>query len=224
MLNDEVYEHLKQSRECSGLKLRRFRNGVDTGRYTPPLYHEKIKAKAAIGLENDIMFLFVGRLSPEKRVREFVEIWAELLSEELAKPKARLVIVGTGPEKESIEAAVSKLELGRSITLAGPIEDPLPYYRAADVFVLPSISSEGLSNAMLEAMASRVGGAKDAVVEGQSGCLFDTFNRQEIKQCLRRYISDRGLSVKMGEQARAAAVSGYSMNRVAEEMLAIYGE
>ena len=231
VLNGEVYEHLKHARELSGLKLRQFRNGVDTGRYTPLLYHEKIRAKAAIGLENDIMFLFVGRLSPEKRVREFIEVWAELFAEEPVKPKIHLVIIGKGPEEENIKAAVAKLEVAQSVTLAGPIDEPLPYYRAADVFVLPSISSEGLSNSMLEAMAcgvsimaSRVGGAKDAVVEGQSGCFFDTFSRQEIKQCLRRYIADRGLSVRMGEQARLTAVSCYSMNRVAEEMLEIYKE
>jgi len=231
VLNGEVYEHLKHSGEFSGLKLRQFRNGVDTGRYTPLLYHEKIRAKAAIGLENDIMFLSVGRLSPEKRVREFVEVWAELFAEELVKPKIHLVIIGKGPEEENVKAAVANLGVAQSVTLAGPINEPLPYYRAADVFVLPSIASEGLSNSMLEAMAcgvaimaSRVGGAKDAVVEGQSGFFFDTFSRQEIKQCLRRYLSDRGLSVKMGEQARAAAVSRYSMNRVAEEMLEIYKE
>ena len=38
--------------EYAALKLRQFRNGVDTGRYTPPLYNEKINAKAAVGLEN----------------------------------------------------------------------------------------------------------------------------------------------------------------------------
>lgn len=228
VMNSEVYEWLKNSREFSGLKLRQFRNGVDTGRYTPPLYHEKIRAKTAIGIENGIMFLFVGRLSPEKRVREFIEVWAELFAEEPAKPKIHLVIIGEGPEEENIKAAVSKLEAVQSVTLAGPKDDLLPYYRAADVFVLPSIS-EGLSNSMLEAMAcgvaimaSRVGGAKDAVVEGQSGCLFDPLNRQEIKQCVRGYIADRGLALRMGEQARLTAVEKYSMARVADEILEIY--
>jgi glycosyltransferase involved in cell wall biosynthesis len=230
VMNGDVYNWLKNSAEFSSLKLRQFRNGVDTGRYTPLLYHEKISAKAAAGLENNLIFLFVGRLSPEKRVREFIEVWAELFAEEPVKPKIYLVIVGKGPEEEILKTAIAKLEVGQSVTLAGPKDDLLPYYRAADVFILPSIS-EGLSNSMLEAMAcgvaimaSRVGGAKDAVVEGQSGCLFDPLNRREIKQCVRGYIADRGLALRMGEQARLTAVSCYSMNRVAEEMLEIYGE
>ncbi|HAH32673.1 MAG TPA: hypothetical protein DCL44_10215 [Elusimicrobia bacterium] len=228
VMNGGVYEWLKNSREFSGLKLRQFRNGVDTGKYTPPLYHEKISAKTAVGLGNDIVFLFVGRLVPEKRIREFVELWAELLAEEQAKPKIHLMIVGEGPEGKNLASAIANLELGSSVTLAGPKDDLLPYYRAADVFILPSIS-EGLSNSMLEAMscgvaimASRVGGAKDAVIEGESGCLFDPLNRQEIKQCLRRHIADRSLSVKMGERARLTAVEQYSMARVAAEMLEIY--
>lgn len=228
VLNREAFEWLKTSSEFRGLKVRLFRNGVDTGRYTPPLYHEKIAAKAAVGLENEAMFLAVGRLVPEKRIREFVELWAEVLGEEGAKPDIRLVIVGEGPEEKNLKEAVSKLELGASVVLAGPKDDLLPYYRAADVFVLPSLT-EGMSNSMLEAMAcgvavmaSRVDGAKDAVTDGESGCLFDPLSPAEIKQCLRRYIADRGLALRMGERARATAVERYSMARVADEIMEIY--
>lgn len=230
VMNGEVFDWLKGLPEFSGLKLRQFRNGVDTGRYTPAMYHEKIGAKAAIGLDNSLLFLFVGRLSPEKRVKEFVETWAELVGGEAAPPRIRLVIVGGGPEARSLKRAVDDLGVSGSVTLAGPREDLLPYYRAADIFVLPSIS-EGLSNSMLEAMscgvaimASRVGGARDAIVPGVSGFLFDPLNRQELKECARAYIADRGLSVKMGEQARKTAVGKYSMARVADELLGIYGE
>ncbi len=229
VMNGEVLAWLKNSGEFSGLKLRLFRNGVDTGRYTPLLYHEKISAKTAIGLDNSTLFLFVGRLSPEKRVKEFIETWAELLSEETAPPRIRLLIVGGGPEEASLRKAVADLGLSGSVALTGPKEDLLPYYRAADVFILPSIS-EGLSNSMLEAMAcgvailaSRVGGAKEAVAPGVSGCLFDPLSRQELLACLRAHIEDRTLALKMGEQARKTAVEKYSMARVAEELLEIYG-
>ncbi|MDA8129942.1 MAG: glycosyltransferase family 4 protein [Elusimicrobia bacterium] len=230
VMNGEVYDWLSGTPEFSGLRLRRFRNGVDTGRYTPLLYSEKIKAKEAIGLDNSTLFIFVGRLSPEKRVKEFLEAWAEVFSEAAAPPKARLLIVGDGPERRALEGAVADLGLAGSVALAGRKDDLLPYYRAADVFILPSIS-EGLSNSMLEAMscgvaimASRVGGAREAVQPGVSGSLFDPLNRAELKDCLRRHIADRSLAVKMGEAARKTAVEKYSMARVAEELIAIYGE
>ncbi|PKM98381.1 MAG: hypothetical protein CVU79_03460 [Elusimicrobia bacterium HGW-Elusimicrobia-3] len=228
VMNGEVYDWLKGTKEFSGLRLRQFRNGVDTGRYTPPLYNEKINAKTALGLDNAALFLFVGRLSPEKRVKEFIEAWAELFSEEAAPPKARLLIVGDGPERAALERAVADLGLAGSVTLAGRKEDLLPYYQAADVFILPSIS-EGLSNSMLEAMAcgvavlaSRVGGARDAIEPGVSGCLFDPLSRAELKACLRRHLADRGLALRMGEAARRTAVEKYSMARVTDDILRIY--
>ena len=230
VMNDEVYNWLKTSKEFSGLRLRQFRNGVDTGRYTPLLYNEKINAKTALGLDNSALFLFVGRLSPEKRLKEFLEAWAEIFSEENPAPRIRLAIVGGGPEGAALKRAVADLGLAGSVTLAGPKDDLLPYYRAADVFVLPSIS-EGLSNSMLEAMAcgvavmaSRVGGARDAVKQGVSGCLFDPLNRVELKTCLRGFLADRSVALKMGEQARKTAVEKYSMARVTDELLAIYSE
>jgi glycosyltransferase involved in cell wall biosynthesis len=228
VLNGEVFDWLKNSPEYGGLRLIQFRNGVDTLKYTPPLYHEKIKAKAALGLGNSLIVLFVGRLDPKKRIREFVEIWAEIFSEERIKPKMHFVIVGAGPEEGPVKEAVASLGLKESVTVAGMQSDLLPYYRAADIFILPSIT-EGLSNSMLEAMscglaimASRVGGAREAVIEGESGCLFDPFNRQEIKEHLRKYLSDGSLAVKMGERSRDIAVKRYSMSKVADELLEIY--
>lgn len=230
VMNREVYDWLKGTPEFSGLRLRQFRNGVDTGRYSPLLYSEKIKAKEALGLDNSQLFLFVGRLSPEKRVKEFLEAWAEVFSEEAAPPRARLLIVGEGPERGALERAVADLGLSGSVSLAGRKDDLLPYYRAAEVFILPSIS-EGLSNSMLEAMAcgvaimaSRVGGAREAVSPGVNGTLFDPLNRAELKERLRGYMADRSLAVRLGEQARKTAVEKYSMNRVAEELMGIYGE
>jgi len=228
VLNGEVFDWLKNDLQFGDLPVIQFRNGVDTRKYTPLLYQEKINAKTALGFENVPIFLFVGRLDPKKRIKEFVELWAEIFSEEMTKPRIRLVIVGTGPEEKPIREAVASLGLKESVTLAGLQQDLLPYYRAADVFILPSIA-EGLSNSMLEAMstgmaimASRVGGAREAVKEGENGCLFDPFNRVEIKACLRSHLADKSLAVKMGERSREIAVKTYSMAKVTEELLEIY--
>jgi len=228
-MNGEEAAGLKADPAFAGLPAHPFRNGVDTGRYTPPLYNEKINAKAAIGLDNAPVFLCVGRLSSVTRVREFVEAWAEIFSEEAVPPRMRLLVVGGGSEEAALRRAVAGMGLAGSVTLAGPKDDLLPYYRAADVFILPSVSG-GLSNSMLEAMAcgvavmaSRAGSAGEAVEQGVSGCLFDPRSRQEIKDCLRGFMADRSLAVKLGEGARKTAVEKYSMARVADELLGIYG-
>lgn len=230
VLNSEVYEWLKTDRRFSGLSIKLIHNGVDTGKYTPPLYHEKLKAKDLLGLGHLPVFLFVGRLDPKKRIKEFIEIWAEVFQENAGKYKAKLVLVGTGTEESVVKKTAGSLGLSESIVFAGSQKEVLPYYRAADVFILPSLA-EGLSNSMLEAMscglavmASRVGGAKDAVSDGVSGCLFDPQNRTEIKKCLKQYLDDPGLALRMGEKARDTAVKTYCMSKVAEEILKLYEE
>jgi glycosyltransferase involved in cell wall biosynthesis len=228
VLNTEVLDWLREQPGFGGLRLIPFRNGVDTSRYSPPLYQEKLNAKAALGLGNSRVFLFVGRLDPKKRVRELVELWAGIVSEKGAAAEARLVVVGTGGEAAAVRKTVDALGLADSVSLAGMKEDLRPYYRAADVFILPSIA-EGLSNSMLEAMscglavlASRVGGAREAVAEGENGFLFDPLNRGELKAHIMRFIAEPSLSVRMGERSREVAVSRYSMARVTDDLLDIY--
>jgi glycosyltransferase involved in cell wall biosynthesis len=228
VLTSDACKWLSESREFPGVEPVLFRNGVDTGRYSPPQPYEKAAAKAAVGLGNETVFLTVGRLVPEKRIKEFLEVWAGALAAETARPRARLVVIGKGPEEERIKRAVAELHLHDSVLLAGPREDLLPWYRAADVFALPSLT-EGLSNSMLEAMscgvavmAGRVDGAKDVVEDGVSGLLFDPLKPAEIAKCLKAFFDDRGLALRLGERARAVIVERYSMARVADDALKLY--
>ncbi len=227
VMNDDVLSWLKTS-SLKNLELIKFRNGVDTGKYAPLLYQEKIKAKNKLGFENKQIFLFVGRLSYEKRIKEFVEIWDELMREENIFQKAQFIIVGAGPQEKEIREAVKVFGLGDSLILTGAKEDLLPYYNASDVFILPSVS-EGLSNSMLEAMscglaimASGVGGAKEAVSEGVNGFLFDPFDKRKIKFHINKFLNEEKLALRMGEKSREAVVKKYSMAKVVNELLEIY--
>ncbi|MCG2725903.1 MAG: glycosyltransferase family 4 protein [Elusimicrobia bacterium] len=229
LVNEDILQWLKTT-PLKTTKLIFFRNGVDTGKYSPLSYHEKIKAKNKLGFENKQILLFVGRLSPEKRIKEFVEIWDELMRKENISQKARLIIVGSGPQEKDIKRAVKIFGLSDSLILAGAQDDLLPYYHAADVFILPSLS-EGLSNSMLEAMscglaimASEVGGAKEVIDEGINGFLFDPFDSQKIKSCINKFLDDDGLALRMGEKSREAVVKKYSMAKVTNELLKIYAE
>ena len=227
VMNEEVLAWLKTT-PLKNLELIKFRNGVDTGKYSPLLYQEKIKAKNKLGFENKQIFLFVGRLSPEKRIKEFVEIWDELMREKNISHKVQFIIVGTGSQERSIREAAKAFGLSDSLVLAGAQDDLLPYYHAADVFILPSLS-EGLSNSMLEAMscglaivASGVGGAKEAVTEGINGFLFDPFDKQKIKSHISKFLDDDKLSLRMGEKSRDTVVKKYSMVKVTNELMSLY--
>jgi glycosyltransferase involved in cell wall biosynthesis len=202
-------------------------NGVDTGKYSPALFDEKRGLRGRLGLPGGTAFLFVGRLSPEKRMLEFLELWAETMRE-MPDCGAFLVIAGEGPLDAELRAAARALDISGSVIFAGRRDDLGDYYRACDVFVLPSVS-EGLSNAMLEAMscgmavmATSRGGARDALSGTKAGYLFDPFDKPGIKKLLRDFIVEPRLAVATGEAARARAVEAYNMPATVRALEEVY--
>jgi glycosyltransferase involved in cell wall biosynthesis len=92
--------------------------------------------------------LSVGRLAPQKRMNLLIRAFAQV-----ARPDAHLTILGEGEDRPALEALVRDLGLDGRVHLPGFVEDPGPYFRAADVFVLSSVY-EGLPAVVLEAMAA----------------------------------------------------------------------
>ncbi|MDE1976416.1 MAG: glycosyltransferase family 4 protein [Elusimicrobia bacterium] len=153
-------------------------NGVDTGRYRPVSSARKAELRRSFGWPADgLGFIYAGRIAPEKRLPYFLEAWAEAVKKSHGS-RAFIAFVGDGIEAARLKDIAAYERLQDRVFLMPATDDPSPFYAAADVFVLPSVS-EGLSNALLEAMAgglavlaSRVGGTPEAVAEGRSGLLF----------------------------------------------------
>lgn len=92
--------------------------------------------------------LWVGRLAPEKDLPTLVAAFARLHGQ---RPETRLVLAGTGPERERIEALVAESGLADVVAFPGYV-DPAPYMARADVFALAS-TYEGLPTVLVEALA-----------------------------------------------------------------------
>lgn len=208
-------------------KLVLFKNGVDTLKYSLPFLDEKRRAKEKLNVFG-LNFLFVGRLSPEKRIKEFLEIFAELVAEESRKD-FNLLIVGEGPMEAELRETVSALGLGGRVFIFGKSYELREFYHASEVLILPSVS-EGLSNSMLEAMscglavaASKVGGAAELIKDGENGCLFEPLNLKAIKSCLKSLLDCRELK-DVGDRNRKIVTEKYAMPVVIRELLEIYGD
>ena len=116
----------------------------------------------------------VGSLTPEKGFDLLVRAVLELLPE---LPELQVYILGDGPGRRPLQEQARSLGLEEVVHLPGIVPDVRPYLAAFDIFVQPS-RSEGLSGALLEAMAmgrpvvaTRVGGNPEAVVHGRTGLL-----------------------------------------------------
>jgi glycosyltransferase involved in cell wall biosynthesis len=197
-------------------------NGVDTKRFHPAESEAKRTLRAELGWsENATVFLYTGRFSWEKRLPWFLTLWLEA-----AGPVSMAALVGDGPERAAVEEVAARSS-GRVKVLSSR-EDVESVYAAADVFVLPSVS-EGLSNALLEAMASglaplgsRVGGTAETISDGTNGLLFERDDEAGLKAAIRRLDSEAGLAARLGAAARAEVEACYALDRVVARLEALY--
>ena len=124
-------------------------------------------------------------------------------------PGIRVLLVGEGPERPVLEAAVSELGLKAHVVLAGWRTDPVDLLAAVDIVVQPS-TEECFSQAMVEAMAvgkplvmTDVSGARDAISNGRNGVLVPPGDADAIAVALRTLLDDPKLARRLGEAAQA---------------------
>lgn len=175
------------------------RNGVDTERYAPASPHERRAARAALGLPADgPIALFAGRLTHQKGLPDLLEAWERL---DALGSRPTLVACGDGPLRATLEARAQGLA---TVIFAGAQAEMDEYYRAADLFVLPSYA-EGNSNALMEAMAcglpvvaTRVGGTAELLGPYAADWLVEPGDVAGLAARLGRLLSDAGLRAELG--------------------------
>jgi len=121
--------------------------GIETDKYHR---NDRLERRTALGIGDEMVFMFVGRLAPVKNVPALAA--AFLAQQSKGGVPARLMIVGNGDEEGAVRTLIERHPLGHRVTLGGEQSDVRSYLAAADIFVLNSLS-EGTPRALLEAMA-----------------------------------------------------------------------
>jgi glycosyltransferase involved in cell wall biosynthesis len=161
--------------------------------------------------EADFVIIQVARLDYLKDHAAAVRTMHRLAS---STPRARLLLVGEGPERGKIEALVRELGLEGHVRFLGLRQDVARLLPAADVFLLTSIS-EGIPLTVIEAMAAglpvvstRVGGLAEVVEEGATGLLAPAGDDAALAAHLHRLVEDAELRRRLGQggQIRAGAL------------------
>ena len=144
-----------------------------------------------------IVFGTVGRFDRIKNQIALIEALRDVAGRDAAlAARLRLIVAGDGPERPVLQAAARSFSLGDQVWFAGARDDVPDLLRAMDVFVLPS-RNEGISNTILEAMASalpviaaRVGGNPELIADGETGVLYDPAAPTGLAAALEAYASD----------------------------------
>ena len=171
----------------------------------------------------------VGRLDPVKDQLTLVQSFIHLVkTDPELSHKVRLVIVGSGILMPSLQILTQDADIEHLVWFAGERHDVADIMQTLDLFVLPSIN-EGISNTILEAMASalpviatKVGGNPELVIDGQTGYLVLKQDPIAMAAAFKRYLLQPELLKLHGQAGRSRVISIFSLNRMMADYMAIY--
>lgn len=151
-------------------------------------------------------------------------------------PDAQIAVWGDGPERETLQRTVQAAGLGEAVRFPGASDDPLAVLRGADLFVHPSLA-ESFPYVVLEAMAvarpivaSAVGGVGEALTDGgsgmgeESGLLVAPGDSNALARAIVALLDDADRRKRMGEAARKRLQRCFTIERMLDRLIAVYGE
>lgn len=172
------------------------------------------------------LLLTVGRLIYYKGFEFLVRAMSRL-----ALP-ATLLIIGEGPLRGALEAEAARLGVAERVHFVGNVPDPLPYYQACDIFVLPSVArSEAFGIVQLEAMAcgkavinTQIEGSGVTFVsrDGETGLTVPPADSEALGNAIARLLDDNALRTRLGKAGRLRVEQEFTAQKMVERTLEIY--
>lgn len=202
-------------------------NGIDSKAFQPVSEEERTQAKRVNGTAPGPLFLFMGRLNPEKNLGMLIRAWSRVND---AGKNATLAIVGEGPLRDQLQALVHELGCEKSVLIPGAVSNPLSWYSASDVFVLSS-DNEGLSNSLLEAMccglpiiSTRVSGSVGIFTSAPVGRMVEVGDEEGFAAAIHEMQENPDLRNRCGAAARELAETQFTLETVANDIAVAYRE
>ena len=210
------------NRYFPGYQMRVIPNGIDLDVYkpgVPPIRHLR---------DEKINILFVGRLEKRKGLGDLLRAYRFI---QTRVPHTRLIIVGDGPLRGTIESYIARHRLP-NVIMAGYVPDSVKprYFGSADIFCAPATGAESFGIVLLEALASglpvvatEVPGYMSVLESGRDSITVQPRNWRELGASLVILARDADLRMRMGDYAHEKA-QRYSWESVTADILHIYRE
>lgn len=224
-VSNSLRDHL-QRLGFPGRKLEVVVNGVDTIRFTPAS-REAARRHLNLPAAGTIVGI-VGRFGPFKQHTLLIDAFARVARH---RPDLHLLVVGGGgSERDRVTQQARTSEAAERIHLVGFQSEAAPCYQAMNLLVVPS-TNEGLSNALLEGMASGIPalchdacGNREVVSHGEDGLVFDLRSAEDLAARLDEAVADLPRLNEMGRQARAKMLAHYSLEVMVQNYARLYRE
>lgn len=200
-------------------------SGVDLQRFKPnDVARNRIRAAFSFA-DNDVVFLFIGRLNRDKGILDLAQAFTKVADNHA---NARLLIVGV--DEANLTNEIKRATLGHEskVSFVSFTNSPEEYMVASDVLCLPSYR-EGFGNVIIEAAAvgiptigTDIYGISDAIVDGETGTLFEVKNTDDLQKCMQKMIVDNKFRAKLGMAAKDRAIESFSSKKLSEAWLKYY--
>ncbi|MEE4349316.1 MAG: glycosyltransferase family 4 protein [Pacificimonas sp.] len=220
MLEDIARQSWKQPER----RVVRVPNGIDASAFADPPPADAIPG--ARKAPDEIWIGTLAGLRPIKNLPRLVEAYA--FAQKIHRAKARLVIVGEGPERGAIRQQADALGIGDQLLMPGFLSNPASYVGLFDIFALSS-DSEQFPISLVEAMAAgkaaactAVGDIPRMVAEENVPLLARTDDAKALGRNIARLMGDTGLRERLGQANREKAAREYDEGVMIETYRALY--
>jgi sugar transferase (PEP-CTERM/EpsH1 system associated) len=230
-LSKDLERYLHEKIHVPAARVVQLYNGVDTELFHPARGGREPLPCAGFAGPDQFVIGTVGRMQavkdPVTLARAFVRLLHMVPD---GARRLRLVMVGDGPLKEQVLSVIEEAGAAGLAWLAGERDDVPRIMRGLDLFVLPSIS-EGVSNTVLEAMASglpvvatRVGGNPELIEADVTGTLVPRDDAESMARAMRAYTESAELCRSQGSDARRTVERRFGMEAMVNAYMAVYDQ
>ena len=203
-------------------------NGINVEKFYPSDTLRK-STRNELDMNDEFILLYLGRVTYNKGIHELLEAFFEV--KRTNKKNMKLLIVGPIPddEKHTFFNKCKTLDIEKQVIYIGSQLDTHKYYCASDIFIFPSWGYEGMSRALLEAMAcglptiaNAVTGVSEVIEDGINGLLVEPRNVADLVRKINWCISHTEESKKLGLAARKTVREKFGLDLMVERYIHVY--
>jgi len=227
----DLGSYLQQKIGVPPSRIAQIYNGVDSGLFHPAGERRDSVPHTDFAGPGHFVIGTVGRMQDVKDPLTLARAFVRLIQVmPKAKQRLRLVMVGDGPLRERVHVLLAEAGVAQHAWLPGERNDVARIMRSFDLFVLPSLA-EGISNTILEAMASglpvlatAVGGNPELIEAGVTGTLVPRDDAESMARAMRAYAESAELCRRHGMEARRTVERRFGMEAMVNAYMAVYDQ